>query len=196
MGALTVLQERFPSVRVRLQRKAFREDIETVRRGETMLGIVSGVVQLGHEFESRQLSNISLVAVAAPTHPLSEIDGEVDLLQARGHHQLVWNSESSEVAAQDFGVHALDTWSVTDLETKLRLLRAGLGWGSMPSHMVRGDLRSGTLKELKMQSWEGLDRMPEFPSFVIRLRKTPSGPAARLFMQELVARQLDSDDGR
>jgi len=185
MGALAALQERFPLVRVRLQRKPFGEDVEAVRQGAVTLGVVSGIVQLGHEFESRQLSDTELVAVAAPRHPLAALAGPIDLAQLRGHHQLVWTRDSS-TTGQDYGVHALDTWLVTDLETKLRLLRAGLGWGSMPRHMVHDDLQATTLKVLNMQSWEGRERMPEFPTLVIRLRKTPVGPATRLFVDELV----------
>lgn len=185
--ALAALQRRFPSLRVKLQRKPFGDDLDSVRSGGSTLGIVSGIVQLGHEFESRQLSDAELVAVAAPEYPLATLPGPIELAQLRGHHQIVWTRESPTTDAPDYGVHALDTWHVTDLETKLRLLRAGLGWGSMPNHMVREDLRAGTLRVLNMQSWEGRERMPTFSTFVVRLRNTPAGPATRLFVEELVA---------
>lgn len=186
IGALDSLRRAYPSVRVRLAVKPFGEDIEMVRAGQATLGVVAAITSLGNEFEARQLLNQTLVAVAAPGHPLAAIRGPIELGQLRGQMQIVWTRDTTATDSSDLGVHALDAWHVTDLHAKLCLLRAGVGWGSMPAHMVQEDLAAGRLRQLDMESWEGRDRMPSFSSFVIRLKKGVPGPAARYFVDTLL----------
>lgn len=183
--ALDDLRQEYPSVRVKLIRKAFGEDIEMVRSGQAQLGVVAGISSLGNEIEARHLADLTLVAVAAPSHPLASLQGPVGLADLRGHMQLVW-TRNAATDSTDLGVHALDAWHVTDLDMKLQLLRAGVGWGSMPQPMVQDNIDAGQLCRLEMESWEGRDRMPVFPVFAIRLTKAVPGPAARYLIDALV----------
>lgn len=188
IGALDSLRQAYPSVRVRMTIKPFEEDIEMVRSGQATLGVVAAIQSLGNEFEARQLADQHLVAVAAPGHPLAAIQGPIGLGQLRGQMQIVWTRNTAVNDSADLGVHALDAWHVTDLNTKLRMLRAGVGWGSMPAHMVQEDLVAGRLCQLDMESWEGRDHMPRFSSYVIRLKKGVPGPAERHLVDALLAR--------
>ena len=45
------------------------------------------------------------------------------------------------------------TWRVGDLHTKHALLRANLGWGNLPEHLARADLKAGKLVPLRPQAW-------------------------------------------
>ncbi|GAA5162928.1 LysR family transcriptional regulator [Viridibacterium curvum] len=188
IGALDSLRRAYPSVRVRIALKPFGEDIEMVRSGQATLGVVAAIASLGNEFEARQLVDHSLVAVAAPGHPLAAIRGPIGLGQLRGQMQIVWTRNTTVTDSADLGVHALDAWHITDLNAKLQMLRAGVGWGSMPAHMVQEDLAAGRLCLLDMESWEGRDRMPSFSSFVIRLKRGVPGPAARHLVDALLER--------
>lgn len=53
---------------------------------------------------------------------------------------------------RDFGVLSSNTWRVSDLGAKHELLRAALGWGSMPLHPVEEDLACNRLKTLAIDS--------------------------------------------
>lgn len=194
IDGLDGLRKLFPSVRVKLIRKPFGEDIEMVRSGQAVLGVVAGISPLGSEFEARHLADSELVAVAAPEHPLAKLSGPIDLSQLGGQLQIVWTRarDASQTESADLGVHALDAWHVTELDVKLHMLRAGVGWGSMPGHMVREDVEAGRLCILQMESWEGRDRMPSFSNFIIRLKKMPLGPATRYLINAL----LEANAGR
>lgn len=183
--ALDSVRKAYPAVRVKVTLKPFGDDIGMVRTGQAVLGVVAGISPLGTEFEANHLADIELVAVAAPSHPLAHIVGPIGLSHLRGQMQIVWTRDSATSDSNDLGVHALDAWHVTDLEVKLRLLRAGIGWGSMPRHMVQSDVTAGRLQLLDMESWEGRDRMPSFPCFVIRPKKMVLGPAARHLLKAL-----------
>jgi len=43
------------------------------------------------------------------------------------------------------------TWRLADLSTKYAFLKDGVGWGSMPLHMVEQDIAAGTLVVLDVE---------------------------------------------
>lgn len=184
--ALQDMQNDYPSVKVRLVQQPFGDDLDMVRSGEAQVGVVAEIMQLGNEFVSHHLFEHQLVAVAAKNHPAAQLSSPVTIETLRGHLQIVWTRLNPTSTTSDWGIHSLDTWHVTDLDTKLKFLRAGLGWGSMPRHLVEDDLARGDLIALDMQSWEGRDRMPVYSISVVRLKKSILGPAALRFIEQVL----------
>src|SRR5262249_36099953 len=62
-------------------------------------------------------------------------------------------SERGETKTADQGVLSPRTWRVADMHTKHALLRASLGWGNLPLHVARGDLRAGRLVRIRPEAW-------------------------------------------
>lgn len=191
--ALKSMHSVYPSVRVQLTQQPFGTDLEMVRQGGAMLGVIPEIAPLGTEFVSKWVAHQQLVAVAAPHHPLAHAVMPMDIDVVQGHLQIVWtrgNDKNSRHilpmhSQQDLGIHSLDTWHVTELTTKRQCILAGLGWGSLPLHLVREDLAQGRLVELQLSSWEGRDRMPTFDVCVCRLKQLRLGPAAHYLVQQL-----------
>ena len=70
------------------------------------------------------------------------------------------------------------TWRLADLGAKHEFLRAGLGWGGMPLHMVERDLADGT-------GWCAYDRgcaagRHGLPMSAVYRTDTPPGPGGPL----------------
>jgi DNA-binding transcriptional LysR family regulator len=192
--ALQQLHLAYPSVQVQLVQQPFGDDLAMIRQGSAQLGILPEVQPLGHAFVSHGIGRQHLVAVAAPQHPLATKPQPIDSAELQGHLQIVWSraehQSSSQVLPlsqqQDLGVHSLDTWRVTELATKRQFILAGLGWGSLPIHLVRDDIAQGRLVELKLTSWEGRDRMPSFDICVCRLKQLRLGPAGKFLLGSLI----------
>jgi len=74
-------------------------------------------------------------------------------------------------------------WRLADLGAKHAFLRAGLGWGSMPLHMVEQDLTDGSLVALRLKAHplQGT----AFSMHAIWLKDKPPGPAGRWFVDRL-----------
>jgi DNA-binding transcriptional LysR family regulator len=203
IAALKQMRALYPSVKVRLTQQPFGEDIEMIRRGSAQMGFIPEIAPLGNEFASAWVARQRLVAVAAPQHPLAHQPMPMDIESLQRHLQIVW-TRSAEMQAvhksallplgkpQDLGIHSLDTWYVTELKTKRQCILAGLGWGSLPLHLIQDDLTSGTLVELKLTSWEGRDRMPAFDLCMCRLKKLKLGPAATFLMAAMATRPGES----
>jgi DNA-binding transcriptional LysR family regulator len=89
---------------------------------------------------------------------------------------------------REFGVHAVNRWRVADLELKHAMLLAGIGWGTMPTLRIAGDLAAGRLVQLKPTSWEGFDQLPNFTYVAAHRQDRPLGPAGRWLFERLGAR--------
>jgi len=68
------------------------------------------------------------------------------------------------------------TWRLADLGAKRAFLKAGLGWGHMPSHMVMADIESGALVKIRV---EGTSRDMTLPMKVVYRKAAPSLRSSR-----------------
>jgi DNA-binding transcriptional LysR family regulator len=182
--ALAEVHREYPSVSVKLIVDAPRTAVELLKSGKAQVGALSAQQPFGAELHTVRWTEHDLVAVAAPSHPLAALDS-IAPADLHGHMQLVWIPAQSSTDMPAAGVHALDRWYITDLTTKRTLLLAGLGWGSMPDHLVDDDLAAGRLVRLNLQSWDGNDRMPHFATVAAWRRDLSLGPASRKLIEAL-----------
>lgn len=102
--------------------------------------------------EAWPIADVRLVPVAAPEHELGRHAGPIAADSVSDAVQIVLGEHRHE-AEQDsngHGVLSRRKWRVVDLATKHALIRSGLGWGHMPEHVVRDDLRTGRLVPLSL----------------------------------------------
>jgi DNA-binding transcriptional LysR family regulator len=139
------------------------------------LGVATGL-------ERKVLTTIQMVPVVAPQHPFAQLRGAIPTTKLRDSIQLVLSELQGE-GHPDQAVLSSRTWRVRDVHTKHALLRAGLGWGNLPSHMVRDDLRARRLIKIRVEAW-GEDEHTLYLSAVYR-RDVTFGPAHRWLLAYL-----------
>lgn len=150
-NALRGMYAVYPSIGIRVEYSSMGGTIDALNSGRCDLAIAA----FGHADEkiSREfLMQIHTLAVAAPSHALAAHAGRhgakgLDAAAAE-HVQIVVEDPSTLSQGYDIDVLSPSTWRVTDMYIKLELLRAGLGWGKMPSWLVADDLSAGTLVQL------------------------------------------------
>lgn len=111
--------------------------------------------------EQRSIADVRLLPVVASSHPLAKRHGSLDAAALGESVQIVLGEhrEANPRAPDEYGVFSPRTWRVVDLATKLALISGSLGWGHLPEHLVRADLQSGDLVELRLDAWaEGAPR--------------------------------------
>ena len=187
VATLRAFHAAFPLVHIRLSIESMEESIQALNEGTADLVVVPHLVPLTVAFERNVCGAIDLVAVAAPDHPLARLTPPIAPEVLRDHLQLVLSGRRDQVGRRDFGVLAVNRWHVTDLEAKHAMLRAGLGWGSMPRARVEEDLAAGRLVALDLARWEGVDEMPHFAFVVARRQDRPLGPAGRWLFERFAA---------
>ncbi|HEY1900247.1 MAG TPA: substrate-binding domain-containing protein [Steroidobacteraceae bacterium] len=143
------------------------------------LGILASLPVEFPSLVSERVDEIPLVMVAAPSHPLARFHGRIPKRELAKHVQLVLTDRSSLLAGKDYGVFSPSTWRLADLSTKYAFLRDGVGWGSMPRHMVESDIALGSLVLLDVRGEFGLTMSARYRA------SAPPGPAGRWLIDYL-----------
>jgi DNA-binding transcriptional LysR family regulator len=188
MQALADFQAKFDTVPLRVYVESLGASAQAVLDRTADLGIVLEFAASAADLHTTPLGEIELVPVAAPSHPLARHKGRIPAQALRDEIQLVLSDRSSLTRGRDFSVFSTRTWRLADLGARHEMLLAGLGWGSMPRHMVDDDLAAGRLKKLDIRRSDGVTRLPR-PEVVLARRKDKVlGPAGEWLAQRLARR--------
>lgn len=173
----------FPSVDLRIDTQLMSAVSTRVRDGAATLGVVSPA-GLSPGLEREPLATIRMLPVVSPKHPLARVHGRIGRERLADAIQIVL-SERSDEPIPDQAVLSPRTWRIADLHTKHMMLRAGLGWGNLPEHLVKGDLDAGRLVVIRPRGW-GEDEHTLHLSAIYR-GDTKLGPAHRWLLAQLPA---------
>jgi DNA-binding transcriptional LysR family regulator len=183
VAALQAFSQRFPTVALTLHAEALGAVADQVASGACSVGIGSAVPHWPEGVERRPLARVPMVHVAAKTHPLARRRGPLSARVVGEHVQIVLADRSRHSADYEIGVYSGKRWRILDLTAKHALLRAGLGWGGMPLHVVADDLAKKRLVRLHIEEAGA----PTFEAVLFALHRTaePPGPAARWLLARL-----------
>jgi DNA-binding transcriptional LysR family regulator len=172
----------YPMTPLRIYVEALGGVAQAVLEGQCSLGVVGSLPLATPSLVTERLLGVEMVFVAAPSHPLAKLGGDIGECDLSQHVQLVLTDRTELSKGQEFSVFSSRNWRLADLGAKHEFLRAGLGWGGMPLEMVQGDLDAGALVELRLQDRPA--RVPMVMSASYRV-DAPPGPAGRWFIERL-----------
>lgn len=182
-AAVQAFHQAFPSTPLRLYVEALGAVVQPLLDGNCRVAIIGSLPEIPEGCASEFLLSVKALAVVAPGHALAALEGQIPQQEAARHVQLVLTDRSARTAGRNFGVMSAQTWRLADLGAKHAFLRAGLGWGYMPLHMVEDDLRTGKLVRIELQPHAALG--PGFSMHAIHMKDHPPGPAGRWFVNQL-----------
>ena len=172
----------FPEVSLRVYTEAMGDVMARVLRCEGPVVGVQGPDGLDGRVHMTPLSTIELQCVVAHDHPLAEHDGPIPSQTLRAHNQLVLTTDDAQAHRSVINPpQAL--WHTADLHTKLAMLRAGLGWGNLPTHMIQDDLAGGRLKVIEPLVWQHVQW--SLPLYTIWPKSAHQGPVLSWITQAL-----------
>lgn len=181
--AVKAFHDAFPATPLRLFVEALGAVVQPLLDGRCRIAVIGSLPEIPAGCAAEYLMAVETVSVAAPDHPLARIEGPIEREEAANHIQLVLTDRSSLTQGRDFGVQSAQVWRLADLGAKHAFLRAGLGWGHMPLHMVEADLANGALVRIELMVNPTLG--PGFSMHAIHLNELPPGPAGRWFIDRL-----------
>jgi len=190
-AAVGAFQKEFPATLLRFDVESSAV-IEPVLDGRCVVGVVASLRVAPPQLTGERLLAISTPMVVSPRHPLAVHGAPIPTAVLAEHTQLVHADPSDLSRPGGFGLLSPKVWRLSHLGAKHEFLRAGLGFGLMPLHMIEADLASGALVQITGESTP-----PE--GYVIVLSAVyrtdnPPGPAGRWFIDRLKqedARWLD-----
>jgi DNA-binding transcriptional LysR family regulator len=182
-GAVQAFHREFPSTPLRLYVEALGAVVQPLLDGQCRIAVIGSFPEVPAACASEYLLGVQAATVVAPGHPLARTEGMVMRAEAGRHVQLVLTDRSTLTRGRDFGVLSPRVWRLADLGAKHAFLRAGLGWGNMPLHMVEQDLESGALVRIELETHPVLGS--GFSMHAIFMKDQPPGPAGRWFIERL-----------
>jgi DNA-binding transcriptional LysR family regulator len=180
--AATHARATYPHTSLRLYVEILGGVIKPVLDRKCSVGIIGSLPIIAEELQTEHLMDLTFVTVVSPSHPLAGRRGVIPAAALAKQVQLVLTDRTALTEGRDFGVFSPLTWRLADLGAKLAFLRAGLGWGHMPLHMVQADLASGSLVRIRV---EGSPRDIVMPMKAFFRKDAPPGPAGRTFIAQL-----------
>jgi DNA-binding transcriptional LysR family regulator len=172
----------YPHTPLRLYVEALGGVIKPVLDRNCSIGVIGSLPLVPDELQSEPLLSVPLVTVVSPSHSLAKSRSVILVSAIAKHVQLVLSDRTVLSEGRDFGVLSPLTWRLADLGAKHAFLKAGLGWGHMPLHMVMADLESGALVKIRV---EGIPRAVAMLMSVVFRKDAPPGPAGRAFIAQL-----------
>ncbi len=180
---LREFQTAYPGVQMRILVDTLGGTVRLVADGHCTFGIVTDFALQGLDLVKVPIADLSLAMVVAPSHPLARVKGRIAPDTLKQHVQLVLSDRTEVTGARDYSVFSGQTWRLSDLGAKHEMLRAGLGFGSLPVHMIADDLAAGRLVRLEIA--EGYGTGVRFPMVLAYQHDQVIGPATRWLVRRL-----------
>lgn len=183
--ALRAARERFPKTKLLVRTGALGEVAEMVASGLASFGISGPLEKEPKAFVRTPLMTVGLVPVVSRAHPLATAASPIPLPALRPYVQVVLTDRSPYTEGVRRGVVESDHCLAGSLATKRAFLLGGLGWGTMPRHLIAADLRRGSLVRIRPKGWAAGD-------YPVRLdalypRHAPPGPVCTWLLARLAA---------
>jgi DNA-binding transcriptional LysR family regulator len=175
----------FPHMPLHLYVDVLGGPTKRILDGVCRLGIIGSMVEIPEGLRTEKVLDVTMVTVAAPTHPLASLERTIATHELESYVQLILTDHTDLTEGKNFDVYSPLTWKLADLHTKHEFLRAGFGWGHMPLAMVKADIAAGSLRRLRLDKFEPVT--PPVPMFAAWRTDTPPGPAATWLIRTLKA---------
>ncbi|HZY32367.1 MAG TPA: LysR family transcriptional regulator [Rhodanobacter sp.] len=155
IDCLRTLQEEFPTAAINLRITTMQGGEKLVLEKMCALAVtIDDVPEVNPQaIERTWLREAEMVTVCAPAHPLAATPKPIPMDEFGRHIQIIVTDNQPGAEKNQEGAAGKRQWLVNDLGAKRDLLKAGLGWGHLPRHLVAADLASGELVELERRAW-------------------------------------------
>jgi DNA-binding transcriptional LysR family regulator len=173
----------FPDVPLRIHVEVLGAVLEPVLTGNCAFCVMNSIPVTPGRLSTESLCGVAMAMVAAPGHPLAQVHGRISREMASSYVQLVLTDRSTLTQGREFGVVSDKTWRLADMGAKHAFLKAGLGWGGMPVHLVKPDFDSGALRRLDLEAFDPGALV--IPMSAAWRADAPPGPAGRWMIERL-----------
>ncbi|WP_233201262.1 LysR family transcriptional regulator [Chromobacterium alticapitis] len=156
---------------------------DALYQGDAALAVAGRVPQ---GFLGDWLLDAEFVACAAPGHRLHALGGELDGAQLRGEVQVVLRDSGIRQPRDEGWLGANQRWTVTQPETGIAMVEAGLAFGWLARHRIARQLLDGSLKPLPLKS--GAVRKASL--YLVLAEPSSAGPAC-LYLADALRRAAE-----
>jgi DNA-binding transcriptional LysR family regulator len=182
IAAVAAFQKQFPATLLKFDLESSAV-VEPVLDGRSAIGVVGSWSLPPPQLTCEALLKFRIAWVVSPQHPLATQGSPIPPPVVNKHVQLVHTDPADLSPVYGVARRSPRVWRVSHLGTKLAFLRAGLGFGGLPVHMLEEDLASGALVQIALEGGPPSDHVVTMSA--IYRTDSPLGPAGRWFIERL-----------
>ena len=180
--AVVAFQKAFPATLLQFDVESSTV-VEPVLDGRCSVGIVASWWLAPPQLTYESLLSVRVPVVVSSQHPLASHRGLIPSAELAKHVQIVHFDPSEVSRNYGFGIRSAKVWRLSHLGAKLAFLRAGFGFGGLPTHLIDADLASGALVQISVEGTPPGGHVITMSA--IYRTDSPPGPAGRWFIEYL-----------
>lgn len=146
---------RYPHVDIHLRHPSHGDLPHLVLDGHAALGVSFAQPRYDHQLEFTMLGELVLCHVAHRDHPVAA-DAELSLATLKAYRHLAHSKHSRVLPTTEY-LQSVQTWNADDYSALITLVRARLGWATVPRQLILEPLARGELIELKLTPYPYTD---------------------------------------
>jgi DNA-binding transcriptional LysR family regulator len=181
-AGVAAFQKEFPATLLKFDVESSAV-VEPVLDGRCAVGVVGSWSITPPQLTPERLLSVRIPMVVSSQHPLATHRGTIPATVLAEHVHLAHIDPANVSRAYGTGVLSPRMWRLSHLGAKLAFLRAGLGFGALPMHLVEEDLASGALVQIAHENAPPGGHVIEMSA--IYRTDSPPGPAGRWFIDRL-----------
>jgi DNA-binding transcriptional LysR family regulator len=181
-AAVAAFQKEYPTTLLKFDLESSTV-VKPVLGGRCAIGVLGSWSLTPPQLTCEALLKFRIARVVSPQHPLAAQRSPIPPSVVNKHVHLVHADPADISPAYRVGhPRSPRVWRVSQLGAKLAFLRAGLGFGTLPVHMLEEDLASGALVPITLEDSRLTGHLT---MSAIYRTDTPPGPAGRWFIERL-----------
>jgi len=149
LDCLSQFGEESPQTRIELLESVLSGTAEALLTGKADIAI-SPHIPPG--FFGELLMRTPIIAVAAPEHPLHQLERKLTQRDLRKYRHITVRDTGSQRDRRAVLVEVEQRWTVSHMATSIEALCAGYGFAWLPTERIRRELADGRLKPLALQT--------------------------------------------
>ncbi|ROL67800.1 LysR family transcriptional regulator [Pseudomonas protegens] len=192
MPALREFEQAFPYVDLLIRHPLSGDASELVARGDAVLGIAFSQPGYPQELEFQQMGKLIMLHVCHPDHPLARLDN-VTFDDLHVHRRLAFSAHADKLPSSEY-LRCSQLWQAENYLALLEMVRAGLGWATLPRQLIQRELAQGELVELQLGAYPHTDWLVGVD--LLWARQRVMGKAERWLKERLLRHKVYEVDRR
>ena len=181
IATVAAFQKQFPTTLLKFEIESSAV-VEPVLDERCAIGVAGSWSVIPSHLTREALLKIRTATVVSPQHPLATHSGPIPPSVLYKYVCLV-HVDPADISPAYERNRSSRVWHLSHLGAKLAFLRAGLGFGGLPIHMLEEDLASGALVPITLEDSPPAGRMIAMSA--IYRTDSPPGVAGRWFIERL-----------
>ncbi|WP_259754965.1 LysR family transcriptional regulator [Pseudomonas sp. GCEP-101] len=145
----------FPFVDLLIRHPLNGDVSELVLKGEADLGVAFSQPHYPQALAFQQLGKLIMAHVCHATFPLAR-RAQVGFADLHAYRRLAYVAHAQKLPSSEY-LRAAQVWRAESYLALVEMVRAGLGWATLPRQLIQRELAAGELVELQLEAYPHTD---------------------------------------